>query len=78
MASRASKLAAILACIGLMLPPAAAEAGWRTGHWANGMVAGPNGVGWYGPHGAYVPARQGGGWGNGGYYGAYDGGYPGY
>ena len=91
MVSRFSKVAlTVLTCAGLVLPPTFAEAGASTGTWRNGMVAGPDGVGWYGRHGAYVPARHYGGyggWGRGyhrphyGYGPAYDGGYgydPGY
>jgi hypothetical protein len=35
----------------------------RTGTWRNGMVAGPYGVSWYGPHGYYPPPQP--------YYGGY-------
>ena len=44
-----------------------AEAGRRTGTWANGMVMGPYGPGYYGPGGAYYGGGHGGHWGHGGY-----------
>jgi hypothetical protein len=55
------------------------EAGWRTGTWRNGMVAGPYGPGYYGGyrpafggyHGGYRPAF-------GSYYGGYRPFYGGY
>jgi len=43
---------------GALLASAPAEAGARTGTWRNGMVAGPYGVGYYGPYG-YRPAGYG-------------------
>jgi hypothetical protein len=78
----------ILTCTSLSLPPTVAEAGMRTGTWRNGMVAGPYGVSWYGPHGYYPPpqphyggyygAAYGAPYGYGGYTPGYYGYYPGY
>jgi hypothetical protein len=69
MASKVAKIAlTVLACTSLSLAPTAAEAGMRTGTWRNGMVAGPYGVGWYGPGGYFAPSQH-------AHYGGY---YPGY
>jgi hypothetical protein len=66
----------VLTCTSLSLPPTVADAGMRTGTWRNGMVAGPYGIGWYGPNSSFAPAHRGY---YGGYYrGYYGGGYGGY
>jgi len=81
MTSKFAKIAlTVLTCTSLSLPPTAAEAGMRTGTWRNGMVAGPYGVGWYGPDGSFAPAHRGyfGGYHRGYYGGGYGYGYPGY
>jgi hypothetical protein len=71
MASKIIKIAlTVLTCTSLSLPPTVAEAGMRTGTWRNGMVAGPYGVGWYGPGDSFAPAHQ-------AYYGGYHSGYYG-
>jgi hypothetical protein len=71
MTSKAAKIAlTILTCISLSLPPTVAEAGMRTGTWRNGMVAGPYGIGWYGPNRSFAPAHR-------AYYGGYHRGYYG-
>ncbi len=44
---------AVLALGGSLATSAPAEAGSSTGTWRNGMVAGPYGVGYYGPDGRY-------------------------
>ena len=67
MTSKVAKVVLIvLTCTSLSLPPTVAEAGMRTGTWRNGMVAGPYGIGWYGPHG-YHGGPAYGGWRYGGY-----------
>jgi hypothetical protein len=78
MTSKVAKVVlTILTCTSLSLPPTVAEAGMRTGTWRNGMVAGPYGIGWYGPRGYYGGPAYG-GWRYGGYHpGSYGGyGYP--
>ena len=79
-ALRASMAAALIsgAALTSSLP---ASAGSSTGTWRNGMVAGPYGIGWYGPRGSFAPAYHAHYGGYPGYYGAgYGGpyGYPGY
>ena len=82
MASKFAKITlTVLTCASLSLPPTIAEAGMSTGTWRNGMIAGPYGVGWYGPRGSFAPAYHAHYGGYPGYYGAgYGGpyGYPGY